>query len=70
MRGGCINYRSPDNNLRIHETSNEYQGNGFFSLADQSFKPITTRTFYPGRHHAELVINGVSCAKRSFDLLA
>lgn len=36
----------------------------------QSFKPITTRTLYPGWHHAELVINGVPCTKRSFDLLA
>lgn len=41
-----------------------------FSLADQSFKHITTRTLYPERRHAELVINGVPCEKRSFDLLA
>jgi 3-methyladenine DNA glycosylase AlkC len=33
-----------------------------------SFKPITTRTLYPGQHSAELVINGVSYAKRCFDL--
>lgn len=35
-----------------------------------SFKSITTRTLYPGQHFAELVINGVSCAKRCFDLRA
>ena len=36
----------------------------------QSFKPITTLTLYPGRHYAELVINGVSFAKRPFELNA
>lgn len=34
----------------------------------QSFKPITTRTLYAGRHYAELVVNGLSLAKRSFEL--
>ncbi len=30
------------------------------------FKPITTRVLYPGSHRAELVINGVTFAERSF----
>ena len=34
------------------------------------FKPITTRSLYPGRHFAELVINGVSVARKSFELVA
>ena len=34
----------------------------------QSFKPITTRTMYPGTHHAELIVNGVVAAKRAFEL--
>ena len=36
----------------------------------QAFKPITTRTLYPGIHYAELVVNGVSFEKQSFELLA
>jgi 3-methyladenine DNA glycosylase AlkC len=34
-----------------------------------SFKPITTRTLYPGTHHVELVVNGKSRGKRSFELI-
>jgi hypothetical protein len=34
------------------------------------FKPMTTRALYPGQHHIEVVVNGVSRGKRSFDLLA
>ena len=33
------------------------------------FKPITTRVLYPGRHEAELVVNGAALAQRSFVLL-
>ena len=33
-----------------------------------SFRPITTRALYPGRHYAELVVNGISFAKRAFEL--
>ncbi len=32
----------------------------------QPFKPITTRTLYPGQHKAELVINGVTAVTDSF----
>ena len=34
-----------------------------------SFKPITTRTLYLGTHHVELVVNGKTRAKRSFELI-
>lgn len=32
-------------------------------------RPATTRTLYPGTHAAELVINGVTTARRSFELV-
>lgn len=34
----------------------------------QSFKPMTTRTLYPGTHFAELSINGLVHAKQAFEL--
>jgi 3-methyladenine DNA glycosylase AlkC len=34
-----------------------------------SFKPITTRTLYLGTHHVELVVNGKSRGRRSFELI-
>lgn len=34
-----------------------------------SFKPITTRTLYLGTHHVELVVNGKTRGKRSFELI-
>ena len=34
-----------------------------------SFRPITTRTMYPGTHHIELVVNGVKRGKRTFELV-
>ncbi len=34
------------------------------------FKPMTTRVLYPGTHYVELVVNGVSRGKRSFELRA
>ena len=33
-----------------------------------SFRPITTRTMYPGSHHVELVVNGVVRGKKTFEL--
>lgn len=33
-----------------------------------AFKPMTTRTLYPGEHHIELVVNGAVAAKRRFEL--
>ncbi len=35
-----------------------------------AFKPMTTRVLYPGTHYVELVVNGVSRGKRSFELRA
>ncbi|MDF1696649.1 MAG: DNA alkylation repair protein [Saprospiraceae bacterium] len=34
-----------------------------------SFKPITTRTYYPGEHHFQLQINGKIVATNTFELL-
>ncbi|MCZ6619644.1 MAG: DNA alkylation repair protein [Gammaproteobacteria bacterium] len=36
----------------------------------QPFKPITTRTLYPGLHKAELLINGAVVATNTFDFVA
>ena len=51
--------------------------NGDFDKGDtiqiskrQSFKPITTRTLYPGTHYAELVVNGVTRKKLAFELVS
>lgn len=33
-----------------------------------AFRPMTTRALYPGMHHAELIINGESRGKVSFEL--
>ena len=33
-----------------------------------SFKPITTRVFYPGKHKASLIINGTASAGKAFTL--
>ncbi len=35
----------------------------------QWFKPMTTRVLYPGQHFAELSVNGVVCAKQTFELV-
>lgn len=35
----------------------------------QSFRPITTRRYYPGKHAVTLVLNGVDVARQSFELL-
>lgn len=34
-----------------------------------AIRPITTRRYYPGAHHAEVLINGEALAKASFELL-
>ncbi len=33
-----------------------------------AFKPMSTRTLYPGTHHVELVVNGVRRGRKSFEL--
>ena len=35
----------------------------------QPFKPLTTRTLYPGVHHAELLVNGQVIAEHSFEVV-
>jgi 3-methyladenine DNA glycosylase AlkC len=40
-------------------------------LAKQaSFKPVTTRRLYPGKHALEILVNGASVARADFQLLA
>lgn len=34
----------------------------------QSFRPITTRRYYPGQHELSLIVNGVEVAKKIFNL--
>ncbi len=34
-----------------------------------SFRPITTRTMYPGKHHVEIVVNGIARGKKPFTLI-
>jgi hypothetical protein len=36
----------------------------------QLFRPMTTRTLYPGVHYADLEVNGVIVASTEFELLA
>ena len=36
----------------------------------QPFRPMTTRSLYPGRHYAELVVNGVVRGRRAFEFSA
>ncbi len=36
----------------------------------QPFRPITTRSLYPGTHFAELLVNGVARGKREFEFCA
>jgi len=33
------------------------------------FRPITTRTMYPGEHHVEIVVNGIARGKKTFSLV-
>lgn len=35
----------------------------------QSFKLITTRKFYPGKHQLSIIINGIECEKISFEVI-
>jgi len=36
---------------------------------EHSFKPITTRRYYPGMHAIEIQINGQLCGKQDFELI-
>ena len=44
------------------------KGDSFEIVKRQPFRPVTTRTLYPGTHYAELVVNGKSRRKQAFDL--
>lgn len=37
-------------------------------VRQQSFKPISTRRYYPGEHGVSLVLNGVDVARAAFEL--
>ncbi|MDJ0881303.1 MAG: DNA alkylation repair protein [Gammaproteobacteria bacterium] len=39
-----------------------------FVRKTHSFRPITTRRYYPGKHQLEILVNGVALAKRDFHL--
>ncbi|MEB3960631.1 hypothetical protein OKJ48_10300 [Streptomyces kunmingensis] len=39
-------------------------------VREHSFRLITTRRYYPGRHAISLQINGVESERADFDLLA
>lgn len=69
--------------LRVHFLkANGQHSPKVFALADQavtkgeklnlkkrvSFRPMTTRTLYPGEHRIEVVVNGIARASRSFVL--
>lgn len=45
------------------------QGASLQAQKKHAFKIVTTRTFYPGEHELEIVINGHSVGRVSFDLL-
>jgi len=47
----------------------EYAANSLTSISKrQSFKPITTRKYYAGRHEISLIVNGEELAKQDFEL--
>lgn len=45
------------------------KGESLEIVKHQPFRPVTTRTLYPGTHYAELVVNGKSRRKRAFELI-
>jgi 3-methyladenine DNA glycosylase AlkC len=48
----------------------EYEGNSDNRISrKQSFRPITTRTYYPGTHRVSVIVNGKEFAEREFTLL-
>ena len=43
----------------------EYKGNSTATIEKrQSFKPITTRVYYPGTHEVSIIVNGVEERER------
>lgn len=48
----------------------EYLGNSITDIyRKQSFEIITTRKFYWGIHQLSLIINGIECNKKDFELV-
>jgi len=43
-------------------------GQTFTGQKKHGIKPITTRTYYPGRHEIQVLVNGESLARAGFDL--
>jgi 3-methyladenine DNA glycosylase AlkC/uncharacterized protein YjeT (DUF2065 family) len=47
----------------------EYPANSVTTIEKrQSFKPITTRVYYPGTHEVSIIVNGVEKGKMAFEL--
>ncbi len=57
---------------KVFKVRNWLAGQGEVShfTKQQPFRPLTTRTLYPGRHKVELVVNGSSLMTRSFEVQA
>ena len=48
----------------------EYKGNSITEVNRKlSFRPITTRTFYPGIHQIAVIFNGCESGKCEFELV-
>ena len=61
---------SGDHSVKVFAIKDVAAGSESFVIEKNiSFKPITTRTLYLGTHHVELVVNGKSRGKRSFELI-
>ena len=61
---------SGEHSVKVFAVKDLDAGNESFVLEKKiSFKPITTRTLYLGTHHVELVVNGKTRGKRSFELI-
>lgn len=50
------------------KTANLPAGKALRLSKKHAFKPITTRVYYPGLHHLEVVVNGISVAQIDFEL--
>ncbi|TNE57123.1 MAG: DNA alkylation repair protein [Bacteroidetes bacterium] len=55
---------------KVFQISERHYAGGSATVVSrrQSFKPITTRKYYPGLHQVSLIVNGQEQAKASFEL--
>ena len=61
---------SGDHTVKVFAVKELDAGKDSFIIEKKiSFKPITTRTLYLGTHYVELVVNGKTRGKRSFELI-